>query len=187
MATKSTELEAVNICLNVIGEASVNSLTGTLPFEVTLARNIISETARELCQDSYIFNTEKDVTLSSDGTNVAVGAHIIIFKHASVNYVIRGTQLYNMDDGTLVIPADVLGTITYLLDFEDLPEAAKRYVNIRAARVYADRLVGSKDIRAFTERDEIEAKGQLTHYQEGTGDFNMLSHPDVVSMLNRRI
>lgn len=187
MALKTTELDAVNICLNVIGEASVNALTGTLPFEVTLARNIIAETARELCQDSYIFNTEKDLTLTSNGTNVAVAAHYIIVKHASVNYVIRGAQLYNMDEGTLVIPSNVKATVTYLLDFDDLPEAAKRYVNIRAARVYADRLVGSKDIRAFTERDEIEAKGQLAHYQEGIGDFNMLSHPDVTGLLNRKI
>lgn len=187
MAAKTTELEAVNICLNVIGEASINTLTGTLPFEVTLARNIIDEASRELCQDSYIFNTEKDVVLTSDGTNVAVPAHYIIVKHASINYIIRGAQLYNMDDGTLVIPANVTADVTYLLDFEDLPEAAKRYVNIKAARVYADRLVGSKDIRAFTERDEMQAKAQLTHYQEGTGDFNMLTHPDVVAMLNRRI
>ena len=39
----TTELEAVNTLLHTIGEAPVNSLTGTLPIDATLANNTLSE------------------------------------------------------------------------------------------------------------------------------------------------
>ena len=39
----TTELEAVNTLLHTIGEAPVNSLTGTLPIDATLASNTITE------------------------------------------------------------------------------------------------------------------------------------------------
>ena len=190
MPSKTTELDAVNVCLNVIGEASISSLTGTLPFEVTLARDIIEEVARELCQDSYLFNTETDVTMASSASQVSVPASYIRII-STTPYVIRDNGgapiLYDMNNGTSTITSDVTADVVYLLDFVDLPEAAKRYVNIRAARTYADRLVGSKDIRAFTERDELEAKAKLASYQHGVGGYNMLDNPSVSSLLNRTL
>jgi len=194
MAAKTTELDAVNICLNVIGEASINALTGTLPFEVTLARSIIDETTRELCQDDYIFNKEENVTLTPNvSDNIAIPANYIqiIANTTDTEFTIRynggSPILYSMTDKTSTFTSDITVDIVYLLDFEDLPEAAKRYVNIRAARVYADRLVGSKDIRAFTAQDEMEAKAKLGNYQHGVGRHNMLQNPSVKSTLNRTL
>jgi len=88
-----------------------------------------------------------------------------------------------MKDKTDTFTAADTITITgvFLLDFLDLPEAAKRYCVIRAARTFADRLVGSKDIRAFSERDELEAKAKLTDYEFGVDKINMLGDSSTVA------
>ena len=39
----TTELEAVNSMLATIGEAPVNSITGTLPLDASLAKNTLNE------------------------------------------------------------------------------------------------------------------------------------------------
>ena len=42
--TPTTELQAVNTMLSVIGEAPVNSITGTTTVDVSVAKNILDET-----------------------------------------------------------------------------------------------------------------------------------------------
>lgn len=56
----TTELEAVNTMLQTIGESTVTTLGGTLPYEVSAAQTILNEVIREVCMDSYVFNTEED-------------------------------------------------------------------------------------------------------------------------------
>jgi len=92
-----------------------------------------------------------------------------------------------MKDRTDIFSGSIEATIVYLLDFLKLPETAKRYCIIRAARVFADRLVGSKDIRSFSERDEMEARAKLADYEYGVDNINMLrDNPDTWSVVDRR-
>ena len=53
----TTQLEAVNTLLHTIGEAPVNSLTGTLPIDATLALNTINEISREVQAAGWHFNS----------------------------------------------------------------------------------------------------------------------------------
>ena len=59
MAATTSKLEAVNTMLQTIGESTVTTLGGTLPYEVSAAVTILDEVTREVCMDSYVFNTEK--------------------------------------------------------------------------------------------------------------------------------
>jgi hypothetical protein len=178
----TTELEAVNTMLQTIGESSVTTLAGTLPYEVAVAQTILKEVAREICMDSFVFNTEEDRVLTADGSgnySATTPQDYVQIRNQSTgeDYVIRSGKVYSMKDKTDTFTAADTITITgvYLLDFLDLPEAAKRYCLIRAARTYADRMVGSRDIRAFSERDELEAKAKLTDYEFGIDKVNMLN------------
>ena len=71
--TRTTELEAVNTILSTIGEAPLNSLTGSLPVDGTMAQNIIDEINTNIYKQ---FNEENIVipypqrdihVISSDG------------------------------------------------------------------------------------------------------------------------
>jgi hypothetical protein len=184
----TTELEAVNTMLQTIGESSVTTLAGTLPYEVAVAQTILKEVAREICMDSFVFNTEEDRVLTADGSGNYLATtpqdYVQIRNQGSgEDYVIRSGKVYSMKDKTDTFTVGDTITITgvYLLDFLDLPEAAKRYCLIRAARTYADRMVGSKDIRAFSERDEMEAKAKLADYEFGVDKINMLGDSSTVA------
>ncbi len=185
--TRSTKLEAVNVILTVVGESETNTLTGTVPYEVSLAETILDETIREMCQDSYVFNTETDITLTPDvSDNINVPTNYIQIRGSEEDYVIRSGLLYSMRAKTDTFDNEIVVDVIYLLEYEDIPEAAKRYCNIRAARIYADRMVGSKDIRAFTQIDEIEAKAKLASYEHGVDRLNMLNDNSSVSYIQDR-
>ena len=65
----TTELEAINIMLAAIGEAPINSLTGTLPSDVRIAQDTLTEVNKEVQSEGWSFNTEIDVTLTRDGSS----------------------------------------------------------------------------------------------------------------------
>ena len=69
VTTRTTELEAVNTILSTIGEAPLNSLTGSLPVDGTVAVNILSEITREVQSAGWHFNTHYKVTLTRDTGN----------------------------------------------------------------------------------------------------------------------
>lgn len=173
--------------LQVINESSVTTITGTLPFEVSLAIDILDETIRELLQDSYVFNTEREVVLTPNvSNNISVPSNYVQIWNTGNDYVIRNGLLYSMVDKTSTFTSEVTVDVVYLLDFEDLPEAAKNYCKIRAARVYSDRMVGAKDIRAFTQQDEIEAKAKLMNYVFNVDRPNLLSGNNSINRILRR-
>ena len=68
MATyeSTSELESVNTILSSIGEAPVNTLTGTLPIDATQAQSLLKEISREVQSASWHFNSFYDYTLSLD-------------------------------------------------------------------------------------------------------------------------
>ena len=67
--TRTTELEAVNTILSTIGEAPLNSLTGSLPVDGTVAKNVLNEITREVQSQGWHFNTHYKTTLSRDTNN----------------------------------------------------------------------------------------------------------------------
>ena len=69
ITTRTTHLEAVNTMLSTIGEAPVNSLTGSLPTDASMAKNILDEVNREVQSGGWKFNTSYKATLSRDTNN----------------------------------------------------------------------------------------------------------------------
>ena len=63
---------------------------------------------------------------------------------------------FNFNDWKTMTMPDI-----YFLNFDDLPEPAKRYINIKAARVFVDRSVTDDALRTYTQQDEIRARSVL--------------------------
>lgn len=113
--TRSTKLEAVNVILTVVGESETNTLTGTVPYEVSLAETILDETIREMCQDSYVFNTETDITLTPDvSDNINVPTNYIQIRGSEEDYVIRSGLLYSMRAKTDTFDNEIVVDVVYL-------------------------------------------------------------------------
>lgn len=184
--TKMTELEAVNVMLTTIGEAPVNTLTGNQVTDVTIAQQVLNEVNREVQSQGWYFNTENGVTLTPDNNkHILPPADTARIDSRDYNIVIREDKLFDLDDFTYEFGGSIKVNIVYYQDFTVLPDAAKRYIAARAARIYADRLLNSETIHAMTLRDEQKALVDLRQFEEETADYTMMDSLAVSRITNR--
>jgi len=178
--TATTELEAVNIMLAAIGEAPINSLTGTVPVDVRLAQNTLNEINKEVQSEGWSFNTEINVELTRDGSDqITLASNILrvdpnIYDHPDIDAIQINLKLYDRKNHKYEFTENLKCTIVYFRPFTDIPEPAKRYVNIKAARIFVDRLVGDEGLRTFTQQDEIKARQILMETDLSNADHNLL-------------
>ena len=176
----TTELECINIMLAAIGEAPVNSLTGTVPVDVRIAQSTLTEVNKQVQSEGWSFNTEIDVTLTRDGSNnIPLGTDVLrvdaqTHDHPSIDPIQRGLKLYDRKNNTFVFDEDIKCTVVYFRSFDELPEQARSYMTIKAARVFVDRLISDQSLRTYTQEDEIRARSVLMETDLSNADHNML-------------
>jgi len=187
----TTELEAVNIMLAAIAEAPINSLTGLLPVDAVTAQSTLTEFNKEVQSEGWSFNTETDVTLTRDGSNqISLPSNVLrvdanIHQHPTIDPIQRGLKLYDRQNNKFEFDEDLICTVVYLRTFDEIPEQAKRYINIKAARVFVDRLVGDQGLRTYTKEDEIRARAILMETDLANADHNLLrGDPSLTSIFD---
>ena len=184
MITTTTELSAVNTMLGVIGESPINSLSNISGvIDAVTARQVLNEVAVTVLSEGWQFNTENNWTFLPDNTGTITIPSTLLevsaTDHTTLDVAIRGTRLYDRTHHTYDFSAYAgtgikLNTVS-LMEFDDMPQAAKYYISIRAARVFQTRVVGSDTLKAFTSQDEMLARVALKKYDADTAGFNMLS------------
>ena len=195
MATLTTKLDAVNTMLGYVTEAPVNSIANTtsLPPSAALAKGVIDEVSREVQQDGWHFNTAQDYKLEANASNKFVlPDNVLQVDTVDTTYdvVQRGTTLFDRKNYTNVFTEDELKVnITFLLEYEELPEQARRYIALKASRMFANRLVGSREIEALIYRDEIRAKAAMEEAEGNNSDRTIFDNYDTATRIgiNRRI
>tara|TARA_R100000234_G_scaffold55626_1_gene33406 strand:- start:194 stop:802 length:609 start_codon:yes stop_codon:yes gene_type:complete len=187
----TTELEAVNIMLAAIAEAPINSLTGLLPVDAVTAQSTLTEFNKEVQSEGWSFNTETDVTLTRDGSNqISLPSNVLrvdanIHQHPTIDPIQRGLKLYDRQNNKFEFDEDLICTVVYFRTFNEIPEQAKRYINIKAARVFVDRLVGDQGLRTYTKEDEIRARAILMETDLANADHNLLrGDPSLTSIFD---
>jgi Tail tubular protein len=186
ITTRTSELEAVNIILSTIGEAPLSSLTGSLPVDGTIAKNVLNEINREVQSAGWHFNTHYKGTLTRDTNNkIPLASNILrveldpnYYSKSSYDIVQRNNFIYNLAENTDTFDKDFENvTLVYLLDFADIPEQAKRYITIRSARVFHDRTLGATTLHKFSQEDEARALIVLKQAEASTGDYTIFDNP----------
>ena len=194
LTTRTTHLEAVNTMLSTIGEAPVNSLTGSLPTDASMAKNILDEVNREVQSGGWKFNTSYKATLSRDTNNKIPVAndvmHIelnpLLEAKSSNDPVIRGSFLYNLAKETFIFDKDFENVqIVHLLDFEQIPEQARRYITIRASRIFHDRTLGANALHRFSRQDELVSLSILKQSEASVADHSIFNSYDQYNTVTR--
>lgn len=187
----TTKLSAVNTMMSTIGEAPVNSLSSQRA-DVLTAINVLEEITREVLSYGWHFNTKDNVVMNPEASTgyiyVAIGLVRIDLQTPDpyVDPVINGDRLFNRSTNSFSFTSPISTTQVFLMDFEDIPEICKRYITIRASRIFQDRVVGSVKQHSFTINDEMQALARLTEYEGEIGDYSMLDSEDVWRTLIRR-
>ncbi len=187
----TTELEAINIMMAAIGESPINALTDPLPVDARLAQQTLAEINKKVQMEGWSFNTEIDVTLSRDGSKHINLANSIlrvdpnIHQHPTIDAIQRTLKLYDRLNNRYEFDEDLICTVVYFRAFTEIPEPARYYITIKAARVFVDRLVGDQGLRTYTEQDEIRARAILMETDLANGDHNLLrGDPSLTSVFS---
>ena len=186
----TSKLDAVNTMLSSIGEAPVSSLSSGL-IEAEIAESILNTIDREVQSMGWHFNTELNKSFAQDTLGqILLPADILradaTLKANAPNLVQRGLKMYDRVNHTFVIgTAAALDVVVQLL-FDDLPEVAKRYIVLRATRIFQDRVVGSNTLHEFQQRDEAEALVQLKDFDKAADDHNIFDNYDTFSIIDRQ-
>lgn len=191
--TPTTELEAINTILSVIGESPISSTSDISSVaDAVTAQSILSEVSRQVQTKGWHFNTDKEITLSPSSYTgeITVPSNCLRVDSSGadreVDVVHRGTKLYDRTKHTYSISKQIVVDMVVLLPFTELPQAARHYITIKAARIFQSRTVGSEALYQFTAADERDALIDLKKAEGVTGDYNILTgNPTVFRSLRR--
>lgn len=189
--TPTTKLEAVNIMLSTIGESPVNSLSSGL-VDAEMAETILNSVSREVQGQGWNFNREFALTVGPTLDGEIVIPNNVLRADAtltpdSYDLVQRGTRMYDKKNHTFKISREVKLDLVVQLEFEELPEVARRYIAIKASRIFQDRVVGSDTLHGFNQQDEAQAFFELKEFESDVEDFNIMDNYSVYRVIDRRI
>lgn len=178
----TSELDAINIMLGTIGESPINSLdAATGVVDAVTARAILSEVSVQVQEEGWHFNTDYAFVLTPDTNGFiyipgnAIEVDTSEYDSSGLDVAIRGNRLYDRKNKTFQFQKDIKADLTILLEFNELPQAARHYITVRAARVFQQRVVGSDTLGSFTEKDEARALRSMRRYESKTADYNILT------------
>lgn len=184
-----SELDAVNIMLESVGEAPVSAISSSVP-ESELAQKLLHNTSREVQSIGLLCNTEYKYQIALDGNSkVAVADNILRIDgwYRTDDFTARGGFVYDRYNQTYVFSTAPYLNVTWFLPFTSLTHAARNYITIKAARKFQKRYIGSDLLDAFTQEDEYEAKAALMAEEMDNADLNILHGPDQIRIkYNRR-
>jgi hypothetical protein len=183
----STELDAVNSILMSVGETPVNTLTVQSP-EVAIAQKTLRQVCREIQAEGWSYNTENEYPIQLDTNNQCIIPNNVlqldlnIFQHGKDYDVVRRSdngvmKVYDKKGHTFTFEncSKLYFDIVWMLDFEDLPQAFKDYVTIRASRVASNRMVNSQPSAKLLESDEALARASAIEYENRQADHNIFN------------
>ena len=194
MAT--SKLSAVNTLLAIIGEAPVNSLNAPLTGDASLAERTLDEVSREVQGAGWSWNTMLYDSIPLDAStgqsqlpSNTLAVRFNPLSYPSQRFVLRGLRLFdrlkNTYDlrGSLSISvtggtSDLVAEIVEELEWDSLPETARRYIMIRAGRMFSNRAVTSASIESYTADDEKNALQTLKRTEDMAQNYNYISGPD---------
>lgn len=196
MTTPTTLLSAVNSMLSTIGEAPVNSLSSGL-VDAETAETILNEVSRDVQSLGWNFNTEPNYTVAADSDgNVVLPSEVVRadlansvtkYRSSKNEYVQRGNKMYDKVNHTYNIGEALKLDVVVLLAFEQLPEVARRFITLKASRLFQERVVGSDTLSAMNRADEEQALYALREMEGDNADYNIFDDGGTYSVLDRSI
>lgn len=180
----TTELESVNQMLGHVGEAPVNSLadTAALPISASTALTTLREVSKEVQTEEWHFNTVTDYEPIKEDTGKLRLPDETLFADAvdkTVDVVQRGVYLYDRKNQTSVFSATLKVDLTVQLGWDELVEAARRYITLRASRIFQGRVVGSAELQSLIAVDEMQARARLLELDAQSSDRTIFDSEDV--------
>ena len=169
-----TELDAVNAILDALGYLPVTTLTAgatPLPPEVVTVQKVLARERVSLQSGKWSFNKFEKIQLPiSDGTPEGEEVGDIPLADNVINvtptypyekYVVRGRKVYDVNNQTYTFTTSPYFTVSYDLDFEDLPQPARELITAKAGAFCAVTLIADYTMADLMESEAQNAQANL--------------------------
>lgn len=178
MEMLNTELDAINLCLSGIGREPVSSIE-TADLDAAMARAVLNQVSLDIQTNGgrgWWFNREDGWKLQTNETTGRIdlpnNTLSILesrgrFFDVGNRLTVRGSEVYDTDNHTFDMRDNVGkdGKIEFmlllLLDYSQLPTAARSAVSWRARRIFSDDVLGDTRQHEINMRNEQRAFGLL--------------------------
>lgn len=188
----TSELEAVNFMLRSIGDTGINTLENIEVTDAGDALSYLRVVSRAVQARGWHWNTDDDFPIQPDENEyLTLPSNTLKVdttgSDAGKDLVQRGTRLYDRRNHTYKFADPVTVDLVQMLPFEELPEVARQYVFIKAARMFQDGAVGSQVLHKYQKDDEDAALARLEADDTENADYNYLTDsPSTFNIINRR-
>ena len=191
--TPTSKLDAVNSILLGIGEAPVNTLGSGLQ-EAEIAEVTLNNINREVQSLGWHFNTEIRYTLAKNSEGIInLPANCLkldvtsVLRDYDTDVVERSRKLYDRVKNSFVFTTDIETDLVVFLDFEEIPEVARRYITLRAARKFQENILGSETLSKLQADEEVLALTALKEAEAEIGDYTIFDQYDTYRHIDRKI
>lgn len=176
--SRLTELEAVNIILRNVGLSPVSTLSGATAPDVVTAQSVLDEAQRSVLKEGWDFNTETDYPLTPSSNRITIPSDFFSFRpmDTTKHYVERQGYLYDLDARSLSFDDTVKVEAIVSLQWSDLPEAARYYIAVKAARQFADDMMGDANAGKLNGDYELEARAAVVEANSQNARVSMFDN-----------
>lgn len=190
-----TELDAVNEILLSIGEAPVNTLDVAGIRDVSIARSRLHGASRNVQTRGWSWNKDEGYVLSPDVNNHVLIADNVLHVDPCddrLDFVVRRDpndqtmKLWDRENNTFEITEPVEVDIIWFHAFEDIPQAARNYIAVRAGRLFQTQIIGARILFEFTALHEREAYALLRAVEARSKDRNFFRAPTAANRIVHR-
>ena len=178
---RTTLLDAVNVLLTNIGEQPVDNLDNEQIQDARVAQQTLLEFHKDGQSRGWSWNQEDAYPFAPDAVTgemeVPTNAITWAVNPYTLNgrFILRGNRVYDKLNRTYQIADTIEADVTWLLSWDESPEAFNRWTTIRAARVFASRMLGDKELIQYTAIDEQAALNELQQVEYAQANPNSLT------------
>lgn len=187
--SRITQLDAVNSILAAAGSPPVNTVESPTTQDAASALALLNDSVRQLCQASWDFNTDYEVTLE---VTLGTGNIDIPDSYVSVTVpdmpwvVLRGSKMYDRDSQSYVFETALDATVVRVAEWDELPEVAKTFATKYAAVRFYRGYRGNDPTLRGLELEAAMAQVALNTHEAETARYNLFDSADMyASRLHR--
>ncbi len=178
--TLTDELAAVNVLLSAIGESPVTNLDAEAS-EAAAAQNLLVEVSLAVQNKGWPWNRDYEVVLQPDSTkrcplpdNALRIAKAYPGNHTG-SLVERGRFVYDNRRNSYVFDEAIIVDLISRLAFGEMPEAARRYITIRAAKQFQGRVQTNLQVDRILDREVADALVTLEEEVDEVDQHNRIT------------
>jgi hypothetical protein len=162
----------------------VDTLDGQQDVDTINAQRVLQSVSREVQSRGWYFNTLTTYTLTPDTYTGLIPYPYSYLKVFADGYQLVRKSGYFFDlitDTNVFSDGLTVDELVKEIEFENLPEAFKYYITVRASRIFQARYLTSQEIDQHLQIEENNAYTQIIDFDLQSANYNIFDDDQTIS------